>query len=111
MELRFFIAAVCAMVLCSCAEKTVDLLALEGTAVKDDPAQIVEQTDSYVRIKNVMNSRSNIAVYPAVTDFTPYKAVRWTVENKSTYPLSLWVRIVSKNNIGYRMYEFRNSSK
>ena len=100
MKLRFFIAAVCAMVLCSCAEKTVDLLALEGTVVKDDPAQIVEQTDSYVALKNKANGHSYLAIYPAVTDLTPYKAVRWTVENKSTYPLSLWVRVVSKNNAG-----------
>ena len=105
-RISYFLTALYLLMVCACTEQTVNLLALEGTVVKDDPAQIVEKTDSYVSVKNVMNSRSNVAIYPELTDFNPYKAVRWTVENKSTYPLSLWVRVVSKNSAGTLLRKF-----
>lgn len=98
MKTRFtLVLALCLMAFAGCAEKTVNLLALEGTVVKDGNACLVEQTDSYVRMKNESHGTKTIAVYPAFNDWTPYKAVRWTVENKSTYPLSLWVRVVEKD--------------
>lgn len=98
MKTRFtLVLALCLMAFVGCAEKTVNLLALEGTEVKDGNSSLVEQTDSYVSMKNAGHGSKTFAVYPAVKDWTPYKALRWTVENKSTYPLSLWVRVVEDN--------------
>lgn len=98
MKTRFtLVLALCLMAFAGCAEKTVNLLALEGTEVKDGNSSLVEQTDSYVSMKNAGHGSKTFAVYPAVKDWTPYKALRWTVENKSTYPLSLWVRVVEDN--------------
>lgn len=89
--------AICLMAFVGCVEKTVNLLALDGTKVKDGNSCLVEQTDSYVRMKNVSHGSKTFAIYPAVNDWTPYKAMRWTIENKSTYPLSLWVRVIEKD--------------
>lgn len=98
MKTRFtLVLALCLMAFAGCAEKTVNLLALEGTEVKDGNSSLVEQTDSYVSMKNAGHGSKTFAVYPAVKDWTPYKALRWTVENKSTYPLSLWVRVIEDN--------------
>ena len=98
MKTKFtLVLALCLMAFVGCAEKTVNLLALEGTEVKDGNSSLVEQTDSYVSMKNAGHGSKTFAVYPAVKDWTPYKALRWTVENKSTYPLSLWVRVVEDN--------------
>lgn len=98
MKTKFtLLLALCLMAFAGCAEKTVNLLALEGTEVKDGNSSLVEQTDSYVSMKNAGHGSKTFAVYPAVKDWTPYKALRWTVENKSTYPLSLWVRVVEDN--------------
>lgn len=85
------------MAFVGCVEKTINLLALDGTKVKDGNSCLVEQTDSYVRMKNVSHGSKTFAIYPAVNDWTPYKAMRWTIENKSTYPLSLWVRVIEKD--------------
>ena len=89
--------AICLMAFVGCVEKTVNLLALDGTKVKDGNSCLVEQTDSYVRMKNVSHGSKTFAIYPAVNDWTPYKAMRWTIENKSTCPLSLWVRVIEKD--------------
>lgn len=89
--------AICLMAFVGCVEKTVNLLALDGTKVKDGNSCLVEQTDSYVRMKNVSHGSKTFAIYPAVNDWSPYKAMRWTIENKSTYPLSLWVRVIEKD--------------
>lgn len=89
--------AICLMAFVGCVEKTINLLALDGTKVKDGNSCLVEQTDSYVRMKNVSHGSKTFAIYPAVNDWTPYKAMRWTIENKSTYPLSLWVRVIEKD--------------
>ena len=98
MKTRFtLVLALCLMAFAGCAEKTVNLLALEGTEVKDGNSSLVEQTESYVSMKNAGHGSKTFAVYPAVKDWTPYKALRWTVENKSTYPLSLWVRVIEDN--------------
>lgn len=98
MKTRFtLVLALCLMAFAGCAEKTVNLLSLEGTEVKDGNSSLVEQTDSYVSMKNEGHGSKTFAVYPAVKDWTPYKALRWTVENKSTYPLSLWVRVIEDN--------------
>ena len=97
MKTKFtLLLALCLMAFAGCAEKTVNLLALEGTEVKDGNSSLVEQTDSYVSMKNESHGSKTFAVMPAVKDWTPYKAMRWTVENKSTYPLSLWVRVIEE---------------
>ena len=92
-----FVLAICLLALTGCAEKSVDLLALEGTTVKDGNSSVAETTESYVKVINNGNGSKTFALLPGVNDWTPYKALRWTVENKSTYPLSLWVRVVEKN--------------
>ncbi|MBQ2965514.1 MAG: beta-galactosidase [Bacteroidales bacterium] len=98
MKTRFaLVMAICLMAFVGCVEKTINLLALDGTKVKDGNSCLVEQTDSYVRMKNVSHGSKTFAIYPAVNDWTPYKAMRWTIENKSTYPLSLWVRVIEKD--------------
>ena len=92
-----FVLAICLLALTGCAEKSVDLLALEGTTVKDGNSSVAETTESYVKVINNGNGSKTFALLPGVSDWTPYKALRWTVENKSTYPLSLWVRVVENN--------------
>ena len=92
-----FVLAICLLALTGCAEKSVDLLALEGTTVKDGKSSVAETTKSYVKVINNGNGSKTFALLPGVNDWTPYKALRWTVENKSTYPLSLWVRVIEKN--------------
>ena len=92
-----FVLAICLLALTGCAEKSIDLLALEGTTVKDGNSSVAETTESYVKVINNGNGSKTSALLPGVSDWTPYKALRWTVENKSTYPLSLWVRVIEKN--------------
>lgn len=93
--LNLFIAA-CLFVACACVPQTVSILSTEGTTVKEKGSSIVEQTDSYVSLKNEDNKDRSFEVFPAVTDWTSYKALRWTIENKSDYPISLWVRVMEK---------------
>ena len=77
MKTRFtLVLALCLMAFAGCAEKTVNLLALEGTEVKDGNSSLVEQTDSYVSMKNEGHGSKTFAVYPVVKDWTPYKALR-----------------------------------
>lgn len=84
------------LLLSSCAEKKVSLLSLEGTEVKDRTASMVENTDTYVSIKNTQKRNCIWEIHPTITDWTAYKALRWTVENKSEYPISLWVKVVQE---------------
>ena len=82
--------ATCIMML-GCTEKKVSLLALEGTTVKASNGSVTEVTDTKVEMRN-KSWQCGFAVISEVTDWTPYKALRWTVENKSDYPIALWVR-------------------
>ena len=98
--LTIWIAA-CAMMMVGCAQKTVSLLAFEETHVKASNGSVQEVTESMVSVKN-KGWECGFAVYSPVTDFTPYKAMRWTVENKADYPLALWVRVIEpdKTDVG-----------
>lgn len=95
-KISILLIAVCAILCCGCKEKTVNILALEGTVIKSDPEQIFQQSDSSVVVKNKYDGWSLFDLYAPITDLTPYKAVRWDVENKSEFPLALWVRVVEK---------------
>ena len=88
-KLTVLIAA-CIMML-GCTEKKVSLLALEGTTVQASNGSVTEVTDTKVEMRN-KSWQCGFAVISEVTDWTPYKALRWTVENKSDYPIALWVR-------------------
>lgn len=90
--IRLFLAVLSFACICSCAEQTVDILSHDGTRLVDGNASIVDSTDTCVSLKNRKDGNITFALYPETTDWTPYKALRWTVENKSSYPLSLWVR-------------------
>ena len=95
MKSKWILAAACLLMMASCGPKPVKLLSLEGTRVNDVSTSVVEQTPTSVFVKNppapsdARYSRSGFAVYPAFTDWTPYKAIRWTVENKGDQPLAL----------------------
>ena len=82
--------ATCIMML-GCTEKKVSLLALEGTTVNASNGSVTEVTDTKIEMRN-KSWQCGFAVISEVTDWTPYKALRWTVENKSDYPIALWVR-------------------
>ena len=40
-----------------------------------------------------MEGRNGYQIAPSTSDWTPYKALRWTVSNDSDLPLFLWVRL------------------
>ena len=40
-----------------------------------------------------MDGRNGYQIAPSTSDWTPYKALRWTVSNDSDLPLFLWVRL------------------
>lgn len=92
MKIKFtLLVAACIMMLGSCAEKKVSLLALEGTTIKASNGSVTEVTDTKVEMHN-KGWENGFAVMSEVTDWTSYKALRWTIENKSDYPIALWVR-------------------
>ena len=72
---RLFLIPACVLTLAACSGKTVKIL--------PDQISKVEGRDGFE-----VNLDGN-------NDWTPYKAVRWKVENKSDNPVLLWVRVIN----------------
>ena len=73
-KLKPFLITACLLAIVSCSEKTVKLLSTDRTKVE---------------------GRNGVEVnLDGLTDWTPYKALRWKVENKSDKPFMFWVRVV-----------------
>ena len=88
------------VLLSACAQKKIDILSQEGVRISDVSKSVVEVTDRYVSMKNSTNGNNSFAIMPAVNDWTPYKSLKWTIENKSQYPISLWVAAIeSEDNV------------
>lgn len=88
------------VLLSACAQKKIDVLSQEGVRIIDVSKSVVEVTDRYVSMKNSTNGNNSFAIMPAVNDWTPYKSLKWTIENKSQYPISLWVAAIeSEDNV------------
>lgn len=84
------------LLFCSCTGNRVSLLSQEGTEINDRTACVIDSSESYVSIKNTEKGNCIWEIHPSVTDWSDYKALKWTVENKSEYPISLWVKVVQE---------------
>ena len=93
MKPKWGLFAALLLILCACGHKTVNLLSIEGIEIKGNNSSLVETRDGAVFLKNQADGNNGFAIYNPVKDWTPYKALRWSVENKSDKPLSLWVRV------------------
>ena len=93
MKPKWGLFAALLLILCACGHKTVNLLSIEGIEVKGNNSSLVETRDGAVFLKNQADGNNGFAIYNPVKDWTPYKALRWSVENKSDKPLGLWVRV------------------
>ena len=95
MKSRILLLLACAGAFAACSGKTVKLLSADGVEVKDNNGSIVEITPSSVLMQNSSAGSVGFAVYTkGLTDWTPYRALRWKVENKADIPVSLWVRVL-----------------
>ncbi|MBQ5984595.1 MAG: beta-galactosidase [Bacteroidales bacterium] len=96
MKSKWILSAACLLMMAACGPKPVSLLSDEGTKIHGSNASLVENTPTTVVMKNVGGGNNGFAIYPASPDWSAYKALRWTVENKSDRPVSLWVRVLEK---------------
>ena len=97
MKLRPISLAACLLLLLSaCGEKPLRLLSADGVEVREQVGSIVDSSYSHVTVRNA--SRNNgFAIYNAAgDDWTPYKALRWKVENKSDDPIYFPVKVYEK---------------
>lgn len=85
------------LALSACAEKSVQLLSLGNIAVKEHNLALTGQTASSVSVKNTAAGTCVLAVHvdEALPDWTAFKTLSWTVENRSDKPLGLWVRVIN----------------
>ncbi|MBQ9891596.1 MAG: hypothetical protein IJM35_00375 [Bacteroidales bacterium] len=86
--------AVSLTILAACGPKRVGLLSEEGVSIRGNNASLVESSAGKVAMKNIDYGTNGFAVYTSNHDWTPYKAMRWKVENRSDKPVLLWVRLV-----------------
>ncbi len=94
MNHRWIIVAVSLTILAACGPKRVGLLSEEGVSIRGNNASLVESAAGKVVMKNIDYGTNGFAVYTSSHDWTPYKAMRWKVENRSDKPVLLWVRLV-----------------
>lgn len=93
MKPQWSLCAALLLWIAACSPKPVSLLSLDGTEVKGNNASYVGTEADAVLMKNVGGGNNGFAIYSPVKDWTPYKALRWRVENKSDKPLGFWVRV------------------
>ena len=94
MNHRWIIVAVSLTILAACGPKRVGLLSEEGVSIRGNNASLVESAAGKVVMKNIDYGTNGFAVYTSNHDWTPYKAMRWKVENRSDKPVLLWVRLI-----------------
>ena len=87
MKLRFIFVLYCTLAVAACGPKPVRLLEVEGVQFNTQKASLTT-APSAVRVHNE-NRNAGFGIYHSVADWTPYKALRWTVENHSEEPMPL----------------------
>ena len=103
MKLRFIFVLYCTLAVAACGPKPVRLLEVEGVKFNTQKASLTT-APSAVRVHNE-NRNAGFGIYHSVADWTPYKALRWTVENHSEEPMPLYVRVYNDGNSQPGLYK------